>query len=59
MGDQPCCKAATYTEKNKHRRNADISMPRVGFEPMIAVFERAKKILLIHFLWISPLTQVS
>jgi hypothetical protein len=37
--DGPSRKAATYTGQHKHRKT---SMPRVGFEPMIPVFERAK-----------------
>jgi hypothetical protein len=28
-----------YTGQNKHRKNAEISMPQVGFEPTITVFE--------------------
>jgi hypothetical protein len=31
-----------YTEQHIHRVNTQISMPQVGFEPTIAVFERAK-----------------
>jgi hypothetical protein len=38
-------KAATYTEQYKHRINAHkTSMPRVGFEPMIPAFGRAKAV---------------
>jgi hypothetical protein len=32
------------TEQHKHRTNAHTSMPRVGFEPTIPVFERAKTV---------------
>jgi hypothetical protein len=41
MGDQPCRKAATYTEKHKRRRNAEICIPRKGFDPTIQMFGRA------------------
>jgi hypothetical protein len=34
--------AATSTGQHKHTENADISMPRVGFESTIPVFDRAK-----------------
>jgi hypothetical protein len=32
-----------HTEQHKHRINAQTSMPHLGFEPTIPVFERAKK----------------
>jgi hypothetical protein len=35
-------KAITYTGQHKHRINAETSMPPVGLEPMIPVFEWAK-----------------
>jgi hypothetical protein len=34
-GDQPCHKEVTYTDNRRQ-----ISMPRVGLEPMVPVFER-------------------
>jgi hypothetical protein len=33
-----------HTEQHKHRTNTQTSMPRVGFEPTIPVFERAKTV---------------
>jgi hypothetical protein len=42
-GDQPIARPLP-TQENKHRINADISMPWVGFEPTIPVFERAKTV---------------
>jgi hypothetical protein len=38
-------KAAIYTGEHKQNKRRGTSMTRVGFEPMIAVSERAKKIL--------------
>jgi hypothetical protein len=44
-GDQPVARPSpAHTEHHKHRINVDISMPRVGFEPTIPVFERAKTV---------------
>jgi hypothetical protein len=44
MDDQPCRKAATYTGQHKQiqEKRGQTCMPRVGFEPTILVFERAK-----------------
>jgi hypothetical protein len=36
------------TEQHKHRINAQTSMLRVGFEPTIPVFERAKTVHALH-----------
>jgi hypothetical protein len=33
-----------HTEQHEHRINAHLSMPRVGFEPTIPEFERAKAV---------------
>jgi hypothetical protein len=33
-----------YTEKHKQNKRTQTSMPRVGFEPTIPVFKRAKTI---------------
>jgi hypothetical protein len=33
-----------HTEQHKHRINTQTSMPRVGFEPVILVFKRAKTV---------------
>jgi hypothetical protein len=33
-----------HTEQHKHIINAHTSMPRVGFEPTIAVFEKAQAV---------------
>jgi hypothetical protein len=33
-----------HTEQYRHNKRTHISMPRVGFDPMIPVFERAKAI---------------
>jgi hypothetical protein len=33
-----------HTEQYKHRINTQTYMPRVGFEPIIPVFERAKTV---------------
>jgi hypothetical protein len=35
-------KAATYTQNNIHNKRTQTCMPRVGFEPTVLVFERAK-----------------
>jgi hypothetical protein len=45
MGDQPCRKAATYTEDNTNAEETrtNIHASR-GFEPMIPVFERTKTV---------------
>jgi hypothetical protein len=43
-GDQPCPKAATYTQDNKNTENTHISMSRVGFEPTFLVLEQAKTV---------------
>jgi hypothetical protein len=40
--DEPCRKAATYTEQYKQKKRGQTSMPRVGFKPAIPMFERAK-----------------
>jgi hypothetical protein len=40
MGDQPVAKAATYTQN----KCTQTSMSRLGFEPTIPVFERAKTV---------------
>jgi hypothetical protein len=45
MGDEPCCKAATYTGQQKEKKRWETSMPQLGFEPTIPVFERGR-----HFL---------
>jgi hypothetical protein len=37
-------KAATYTGQHKYMINAEILVPRVGFEHRILVFERAKTV---------------
>jgi hypothetical protein len=39
-------KAATYTGQHTHTQNKrrQISMPRVGFEPMIPAFEQVKTV---------------
>jgi hypothetical protein len=42
MEDQPCHKAAFYTEQYKQKKRGQTSMPRVGFELLIPVFEQAK-----------------
>jgi hypothetical protein len=42
MGDQPCRKAASYTGQHKYKKCGQTSMPRVGSEPTIPVFDRAK-----------------
>jgi hypothetical protein len=44
MGAQLDAKAATYTEQHKENKRIQTSMPRVGFEPTIPVFERAKRV---------------
>jgi hypothetical protein len=38
----PCRKAATYTGQHKHNKCRQAPVPRVGFEPTIPVFQRAK-----------------
>jgi hypothetical protein len=43
MDDQLCLKASTYTVQRKVNRRRQPSMLRVGLEPTIQVFERAKK----------------
>jgi hypothetical protein len=42
MGDQPIARRYLHTEQHKQNKRAETSMPRVGFEPMIPVIERAK-----------------
>jgi hypothetical protein len=37
-------KAATYTGQHKQNKRRQTSMPRVGFELMIPLFERAKTV---------------
>jgi hypothetical protein len=41
-GDQLCRKAATYIGQHKYNKRRHTSEPRMGFEPTISVFERAK-----------------
>jgi hypothetical protein len=41
MGDQPVARPLP-TQENTHREKKQTSMPRVGFEPTIPVFERPK-----------------
>jgi hypothetical protein len=43
-GDQPYRKASTYTQHKLHKqkKRGETSMPRVGCEPTIPVFERTK-----------------
>jgi hypothetical protein len=36
------CKASTYTEQHNTEKCRQTSMPLVGFEPMIPVFERSR-----------------
>jgi hypothetical protein len=40
-GDKPCHKAATYKGQHKQKKRGQTSMPRIGNEPTIPVFERA------------------
>jgi hypothetical protein len=40
--DEPCHKAVKCTGQHRHRRNADRSMPQVGFDPTIPVSMREK-----------------
>jgi hypothetical protein len=40
-GDQPCRTVTAYENKTQKKRR-QTSMPRVGFEPTIPVFERSK-----------------
>jgi hypothetical protein len=41
-GESARHRAATYTGQPKHNKRRQASMPWVGFEPTIPVFERAK-----------------
>jgi hypothetical protein len=41
-GDQPCRKAATDRTTQTQKKRGLTSMRRVGFEPAISVFDRAK-----------------
>jgi hypothetical protein len=41
MGDRPAARPLP-TQDNTTKKNADTSMPRVGFEPTIPVFEWPK-----------------
>jgi hypothetical protein len=41
-GDQPYLKAATYPRRHKQQKREQISVPQVGLEPTIPVFEQAK-----------------
>jgi hypothetical protein len=41
-GEQPCRETATYTGQQKQKKRGQVSMPRVGFEPTIPVFEQTK-----------------
>jgi hypothetical protein len=44
MGISPSQGLYLYVEQNKHRINAQTSMPQVGFEPTTPVFEWAKTV---------------
>jgi hypothetical protein len=45
MGDQPVAWPLPTHRKHKHRiKRTQTSMPRVGFEPTIPMFERAKTV---------------
>jgi hypothetical protein len=37
-------KSTTYTAQHKHNKRIETSMPKVGFEPTIPAFERAKTV---------------
>jgi hypothetical protein len=44
-GDQPVARPLpAHTEQHKQNNRTQTSMPRVGFEPTIAVFEQAKTV---------------
>jgi hypothetical protein len=45
MGDQPVARPLpTHRTPQKHNKRTQTPMPRVGFEPTIPVFERAKTV---------------
>jgi hypothetical protein len=45
MGDQPLARLLyAYSKAQTQNKHKQISMPRVRFEPMIPVFERAKTV---------------
>jgi hypothetical protein len=43
-GDQPAQGRYLHTGRNKQNKRTQTSVPRVGLEPMIPVFERAKPV---------------
>jgi hypothetical protein len=43
-GDQPVARPPTYTGQHKQNKLRRTSMPRMGFEPTIPAFERAKTV---------------
>jgi hypothetical protein len=48
-GDQPVARPLpTHRTTRTQNKRPQISMPRVGFEPTIPVFERAKTVHVLH-----------
>jgi hypothetical protein len=46
-GDQPSQGRCLHTEQHKQNKRTQTSVPRLGFEPTIPVFERTKTVLVL------------